>query len=95
MNAWNRNLPGLVCPLKLQDGELYFWTLGDGSSEVWQEKTGVGRTPDGEPSSGTRLATNLAPLKICRPCLQLDFWEGERVSTTANPVRRPTAASNS
>jgi hypothetical protein len=32
----------LACPLKLQDGELYFRTLGDGSGEVWQQKTGAG-----------------------------------------------------
>jgi hypothetical protein len=42
INAWNRALPGLVCPLRLQDGGLYFRTLGDGSSEVWQKKTDVG-----------------------------------------------------
>lgn len=42
ISAWNRKLPGLVCPLKLQKGELYFRTLGDGSGEVWQEKTEVG-----------------------------------------------------
>jgi hypothetical protein len=42
VNAWNRALPGLVCPLKLQDGDLYFRTLGDGSGEVWQPKTDVG-----------------------------------------------------
>lgn len=35
-------MQGLVCPLKLQDGELYFRTLRDGSGEVWQEKTEVG-----------------------------------------------------
>ena len=38
INAWNRRLPDLVCPLKLQDGELYFRALRDGSGEVWQEK---------------------------------------------------------
>jgi hypothetical protein len=42
MNAWNRLLPGLVCPLKLQDGDLYFRTLGDDSSELWQQKTDDG-----------------------------------------------------
>jgi hypothetical protein len=42
INAWNRALPGLVCPLKLQNGDLYFRTLGDVSSELWQQKTGVG-----------------------------------------------------
>jgi hypothetical protein len=41
--AWGRRLPGLVCPLKLQDGELCFRTLGDGGGEVWQEKTDVGQ----------------------------------------------------
>jgi hypothetical protein len=42
INAWDRKLPGLVCPLKLQDGALYFRTLGDDSSEVWQQKTDAG-----------------------------------------------------
>jgi hypothetical protein len=42
INAWGRKLPTLVCPLKLQDGELYFRTLGDDSSEVWQQKTDAG-----------------------------------------------------
>jgi hypothetical protein len=42
INAWNRRLPGLVCPLKLENGELYFRTLGDGSCEVWQENTDAG-----------------------------------------------------
>jgi hypothetical protein len=41
INVWNRRLPSLVCPLKVQDGELYFRTLGDGSDEVWQEKIDV------------------------------------------------------
>jgi hypothetical protein len=40
-NAWNRRLPGLVCPLKLSDGELYLRTLGEGSDKDWQQKTGV------------------------------------------------------
>jgi hypothetical protein len=39
IDAWKRRLPGLVCPLKLQDGVLYFRTLGNDSSEVWQQKT--------------------------------------------------------
>jgi hypothetical protein len=39
IDAWKRRLPGLVCPLKLEGGELYFRTLGDESSEVWQQKT--------------------------------------------------------
>lgn len=38
IDAWNRRLPGLVCPLKVQGGVPYFRTLGDDSSEVWQEK---------------------------------------------------------
>lgn len=42
IDAWKRRLPGLVCPLKLQDGGLYFRELGDGSSEVWQQKTDAG-----------------------------------------------------
>jgi hypothetical protein len=42
INSWDRRLPGLVCPLKLQDGDLYFRTLGDVSNELWQEKTDVG-----------------------------------------------------
>lgn len=29
------------CPIKLENGEPYFRTLGDGSGEVWQEKTEV------------------------------------------------------
>jgi hypothetical protein len=41
INAWDRRLPSLVCPLKLENGNLYFRTLGDGSDEVWQEKTVV------------------------------------------------------
>jgi hypothetical protein len=41
INAWNRRLPGLACPLKLENGELYFRTLDDGSGEVWQQKTDV------------------------------------------------------
>ena len=42
INAWNRRLPGLVCPLKLQDGLAYFRTLGDDSSEIWQQRTRAG-----------------------------------------------------
>jgi hypothetical protein len=42
INAWGRRLPGLVCPLKLQDGVPYFRTLGDDSSEVWQPKIDAG-----------------------------------------------------
>ena len=42
INAWNRRLPGLVCPLKLETGVPYFRTLGDDSSEVWQQKTDAG-----------------------------------------------------
>jgi hypothetical protein len=37
INAWERCLPNLVCPLKLQDGVPYFRTLGDDSSEIWQK----------------------------------------------------------
>jgi hypothetical protein len=39
ISAWERSLPNLVCPLKLQDGVLYFRALGDDSSEVWRQKT--------------------------------------------------------
>lgn len=39
IDAWGRRLPGLACPLKLQNGELHFRTLGDESSEVWHQKT--------------------------------------------------------
>jgi hypothetical protein len=42
IDAWGRRLPSLVCPLKLQEGELYFRTLGDDSSEVWQQKADAG-----------------------------------------------------
>jgi hypothetical protein len=42
IDAWKRRLPGLACPLKLQDGELYFRTHGDESSEVWHQKTDAG-----------------------------------------------------
>jgi hypothetical protein len=42
MNAWDRRLPGLVCPLKLQNGELHFRALGYESSEIWLEKTDDG-----------------------------------------------------
>jgi hypothetical protein len=41
IDAWKRRLPGLVCPLKLENGQPYFRTLGDGSGEVWQEKIDV------------------------------------------------------
>jgi hypothetical protein len=33
------------------------------------------RKLDGAPSSATQRATNLPPMKICRLCLGLDFWE--------------------
>jgi hypothetical protein len=42
IDAWKRRLPGLACPLKLQDGVPYFRTLGDDASEVWQQKTDAG-----------------------------------------------------
>ncbi len=47
IDAWKRRLPGLVCPLKLQEGELHFRTLGgdgvgDGASELWLQKTVAG-----------------------------------------------------
>jgi hypothetical protein len=42
INAWDRRLPGLVCPLKVQDGVPYFRTLGDGCNEIWQQKTDAG-----------------------------------------------------
>jgi hypothetical protein len=38
IDAWERRLPGIVCPLKLQDGELYFRTRGDGDGEMWHGK---------------------------------------------------------
>jgi hypothetical protein len=41
IDAWKRRMPGLVCPLKLENGEPYFRTLGDGAGEVWQEKNAV------------------------------------------------------
>lgn len=36
INVWNGAPPGLVCPLKLQDGELYFRTLSDESTSPKQ-----------------------------------------------------------
>jgi hypothetical protein len=42
LDSWNRRLPGLVCPLKLQGGELYFRTQGDECGELWQQKTDAG-----------------------------------------------------
>jgi hypothetical protein len=42
INAWDRRLPGLVCPLKLENGDLHFRTLGDGSGELWRQKTDAG-----------------------------------------------------
>jgi hypothetical protein len=42
INARDRRLPGLVCPLKFKGGELYFRTLGDGSSELGQQQTDAG-----------------------------------------------------
>jgi hypothetical protein len=42
MFAWNRALRRVVCPLKLENGVLYFRTLGNRSGEGWQEKTEVG-----------------------------------------------------
>ncbi len=42
INAWRRRLPGLVCPLKLENGDLHFRTRGDGSCELWQQKTDAG-----------------------------------------------------
>jgi hypothetical protein len=39
IDAWKRRLPGLVCPLKLENGDLHFRTLGDGSGELWRQKS--------------------------------------------------------
>ena len=60
MDAWSRALPGLPCPLKLQDGDLYFRILGDGSSELWQHKTDAGPL-----SSMARRPTRRGGQRIC------------------------------
>ena len=75
INAWNRKLPGLVCTLKLENGELHYRTVGDGSGEVWQEKLTLGRKPDGESSNGMRLATNLAPARQRKKSPLALHWE--------------------